>query len=143
MLLQLFNEINCRKIRNELNVFEGLMAAPMFTIIWFGTVLVQVVIVHGGGYALSCHMDGLTWQQWLICIAIGGACMLWRLLILPVPDSIFGRLVKDSKVGAEADLMDGAPEQQGSNLALAIRRQSIDGSKRHSQQSLDGSKLAG
>ena len=40
VLLQLFNEINSRKIMNELNVFEGIFRNPLFSIIWIGTVFV-------------------------------------------------------------------------------------------------------
>ena len=69
----------------------------MFTVIWFGTIAVQVAIVHGGGYALSCHLEGLTWQQWLICIAVGASCMIWRLLILAVPDFLC-RCSKNAKI---------------------------------------------
>ena len=123
VLLQLFNEINCRKIRNELNVFAGLKKAPMFIIIWFGTIAVQVAIVHGGGYALSCHLDGLTWEQWLICIGIGLSCMIWRLLILLIPDKIC-MIGQGSSTAVE-------PSGNSESLALALRRHSFDGSKKN------------
>jgi len=41
VLMQLFNEVNSRKIHNELNVFEGVMKNAYFIVIVIGTLLVQ------------------------------------------------------------------------------------------------------
>lgn len=43
VLMQLFNEINARKIHGERNVFEGVFNNPIFCTIVFGTFIVQVV----------------------------------------------------------------------------------------------------
>lgn len=40
--MQLFNEINARKIHGERNVFEGIFNNPVFCSIVFGTFVVQV-----------------------------------------------------------------------------------------------------
>lgn len=113
-------------------MFEGIFKAPLFIIIWIGTVAVQIVIVSGGGYALSCHLDGLTWEQWLICIGIGASCLLWRLPILLIPDKI-------CMFGAGKPTIVEPEEAHGESLALAMRRTSFDGSKKHSSFQSHGS----
>lgn len=42
VLMQLFNEINARKIHGERNVFDGIFANPIFCSIVLGTFAVQV-----------------------------------------------------------------------------------------------------
>lgn len=41
-MMQLFNEINARKIHGERNVFDGIFRNPIFCSIVFGTFAVQV-----------------------------------------------------------------------------------------------------
>lgn len=43
VLMQLFNEINARKIHGERNVFDGIFANPIFCSIVLGTFAVQVL----------------------------------------------------------------------------------------------------
>ena len=42
VLMQLFNEINSRKVHGERNVFEGIFRNPIFVGIMVGTFIVQV-----------------------------------------------------------------------------------------------------
>lgn len=42
VLMQLFNEINARKIHGERNVFDGIFSNPIFCSIVLGTFAVQV-----------------------------------------------------------------------------------------------------
>ena len=46
VFMQLFNEINCRKLFGEINVFEGFFANPLFLVIWVGTVVCQAAGVQ-------------------------------------------------------------------------------------------------
>lgn len=46
VLMQLFNEINARKIHGERNVFDGIFANPIFCSIVLGTFAVQVRLTH-------------------------------------------------------------------------------------------------
>lgn len=48
VLMQLFNEINARKIHGERNVFDGIFANPIFCSIVLGTFAVQVRRCWGG-----------------------------------------------------------------------------------------------
>lgn len=89
VLMQLFNEFNARKIKDELNVFEGLRNSPMFIVIWFITLGFQVLMIEVGSWAFSCHFLGLTGIQWLICVAFGSVPMFWRLVLLLLPSRFF------------------------------------------------------
>ena len=42
VLMQIFNEVNSRKIHNELNVFDGVLKNKIFLIIVIGTLVTQV-----------------------------------------------------------------------------------------------------
>ena len=46
VLMQLFNEINARKIHGERNVFDGIFANPIFCSIVLGTFAVQVSLTQ-------------------------------------------------------------------------------------------------
>lgn len=51
--MQVFNEINCRKLKSsELNVFENFFNNPLFVIILIGTVIIQYLCVELGGQSL-------------------------------------------------------------------------------------------
>lgn len=89
VILQLFNEFNARKIKDETNIFIGLKDNPFFIAIWFFTMGLQIIMVEVGSWALSCNFQGLTGIQWLICLAFGLISILWRLLLLLVPERYF------------------------------------------------------
>jgi len=65
---QVFNEINSRKVTNEMNVFKGIFTNPLFCGILSFIVIVQVLIVEFGGHGLKTVP--LTWDLWLICIGM-------------------------------------------------------------------------
>ncbi|XP_076152593.1 plasma membrane calcium-transporting ATPase 1 isoform X1 [Alosa pseudoharengus] len=85
VMMQLFNEINARKIHGERNVFDGIFNNLIFCSIVFGTFLIQIVIVQFGGKPFSCV--GLTIDQWLWCVFLGFGCLLWGQFISSVPTS--------------------------------------------------------
>ncbi|XP_016327139.1 plasma membrane calcium-transporting ATPase 1 isoform X2 [Sinocyclocheilus anshuiensis] len=85
VMMQLFNEINARKIHGERNVFEGIFNNMIFCTIVFGTFVIQIVIVQFGGKPFSCV--GLSIEQWLWCILLGFGCLLWGQIISSIPTS--------------------------------------------------------
>uniref|UniRef100_A0A8B9HQN3 Calcium-transporting ATPase n=1 Tax=Astyanax mexicanus TaxID=7994 RepID=A0A8B9HQN3_ASTMX len=85
VMMQLFNEINARKIHGERNVFDGIFNNLIFCSIVFGTFLIQIVIVQFGGKPFSCV--GLSIEQWLWCVFLGFGCLLWGQLITTIPTS--------------------------------------------------------
>ncbi|XP_027147680.1 plasma membrane calcium-transporting ATPase 1 isoform X1 [Larimichthys crocea] len=85
VLMQLFNEINARKIHGERNVFEGIFNNLIFCSIVFGTFIIQFVIVQFGGKPFSCV--ALTIDQWLWCTFLGFGSLLWGQVISSIPTS--------------------------------------------------------
>ncbi|XP_076131631.1 plasma membrane calcium-transporting ATPase 3b isoform X5 [Alosa pseudoharengus] len=83
VLMQLFNEINARKIHGERNVFDGIFSNPIFCSIVLGTFGIQIVIVQFGGKPFSCAP--LNVEQWLWCLFVGVGELLWGQLIATVP----------------------------------------------------------
>ncbi|XP_072522238.1 plasma membrane calcium-transporting ATPase 4 isoform X1 [Salminus brasiliensis] len=83
VMMQLFNEINARKIHGERNVFENIYRNPIFCCVVLGTFGLQIIIVQFGGKPFSC--TSLTLDQWLWCIFIGVGELLWGQFITAVP----------------------------------------------------------
>ncbi|KAM3833828.1 plasma membrane calcium-transporting ATPase 1-like isoform 2-T2 [Diretmus argenteus] len=85
VLMQLFNEINARKIHGERNVFDGMFNNPIFCSIVSGTFVIQIIIVQFGGKPFSCV--SLSADQWLWCVFLGVGCLLWGQLVSTIPTS--------------------------------------------------------
>lgn len=107
VMMQLFNEINARKIHGERNVFDGIFRNPIFCTIVLGTFAIQVPSPHltragqGGGSpalrAISVSVppisdlqivivqfggkpfscSPLQLDQWMWCIFIGLGELVW------------------------------------------------------------------
>ncbi|XP_065279220.1 plasma membrane calcium-transporting ATPase 3 isoform X10 [Emys orbicularis] len=85
VLMQLFNEVNARKIHGERNVFQGVFGNPIFCAIVLGTFGIQIVIVQFGGKPFSC--SPLNAEQWLWCLFVGVGELVWGQLIATIPTS--------------------------------------------------------
>uniref|UniRef100_A0A8C4SEN4 Calcium-transporting ATPase n=1 Tax=Erpetoichthys calabaricus TaxID=27687 RepID=A0A8C4SEN4_ERPCA len=100
VMMQLFNEINARKIHGERNVFEGIYNNPIFCSIVIGTFIIQIIIVQFGGKPFSCI--GLSIDQWLWCIFLGIGALLWGQLIASIPTSRL-KFLKEAGHGTQKD----------------------------------------
>ena len=69
--MQLFNEINCRHLHGESNVFDGLFKNKLFCFIWVTTAVLQVIMVQFGSFAIHVKEDGLDADIWGYCILFG------------------------------------------------------------------------
>ncbi|XP_070791259.1 plasma membrane calcium-transporting ATPase 3 isoform X3 [Pituophis catenifer annectens] len=85
VMMQLFNEINARKIHGERNVFDGIFSNPIFCSIVLGTFGIQIVIVQFGGKPFSC--SPLNTEQWLWCLFVGFGELVWGQVIATIPTS--------------------------------------------------------
>ncbi|XP_066473511.1 plasma membrane calcium-transporting ATPase 3 isoform X10 [Tiliqua scincoides] len=85
VMMQLFNEINARKIHGERNVFNGIFGNPIFCSIVLGTFGIQIVIVQFGGKPFSC--SPLNTEQWLWCLFVGVGELVWGQVIAAIPTS--------------------------------------------------------
>uniref|UniRef100_A0A8C5K678 Calcium-transporting ATPase n=1 Tax=Jaculus jaculus TaxID=51337 RepID=A0A8C5K678_JACJA len=105
VMMQLFNEINARKIHGERNVFDGIFRNPIFCTIVLGTFAIQILIVQFGGKPFSC--SPLQLDQWMWCIFIGLGELVWGQVIATIPTSRLkflkeaGRLTQKEEIPEE------------------------------------------
>ncbi|XP_055506589.1 plasma membrane calcium-transporting ATPase 1-like isoform X1 [Leucoraja erinacea] len=100
VLMQLFNEVNARKIHGERNVFNGIFKNPIFCSIVLGTFLVQILIVQFGGKPFSC--TELSIDQWLWCVFLGMGTLLWGQMIATIPTSRL-KFLKEAGLGTQKE----------------------------------------
>ena len=87
VFLQVVNEFNARKIRNEINIFSGLMSAPLFLAIIVATVVIQYVCVQHVGAFMNCVP--LNTDCWIKCLQFS---------IVPLPLGVLLRLIPVKEV---------------------------------------------
>ncbi|XP_063783716.1 plasma membrane calcium-transporting ATPase 1 isoform X5 [Pseudophryne corroboree] len=119
VMMQLFNEINARKIHGERNVFEGIFNNIIFCSIVLGTFIIQIVIVQFGGKPFSC--TELTVDQWLWSVFLGMGTLLWGQLVTTIPTSRL-KFLKEAGHGTQKD---DIPEEE-----LAEDAEEIDHAER-------------
>ncbi|XP_040200084.1 plasma membrane calcium-transporting ATPase 1 isoform X3 [Rana temporaria] len=119
VMMQLFNEINARKIHGERNVFEGIFNNIIFCSIVLGTFIIQIVIVQFGGKPFSC--TELTVDQWLWSVFLGLGTLLWGQLVTTIPTSRL-KFLKEAGHGTHKDEI---PEEE-----LAEDAEEIDHAER-------------
>jgi Ca2+ transporting ATPase len=73
VIMQLFNEINCKKLgMGDYNIFKGFLNNYLFIYILFMTLFIQLAIVQLGGHVLSCHPLSLTQHLLAVAFGVGG-----------------------------------------------------------------------
>ncbi|CAG8470029.1 4094_t:CDS:2 [Funneliformis mosseae] len=82
VFLQIFNEINCRRLDHKLNVLKGALANKFLIIIFFIMVIGQALIVQFGSAAFQATRLNII--QWLICVGFG---------FLSIPVGVIIRLI--------------------------------------------------
>ncbi|XP_048878047.1 plasma membrane calcium-transporting ATPase 2 isoform X4 [Brienomyrus brachyistius] len=106
VMMQLFNEINARKIHGERNVFNGIFRNPIFCTIVLGTFAVQIIIVQFGGKPFSC--SPLDLDKWMWCVFLGVGELLWGQVISTIPNS----RLKFLKGAGQLTEKDEVPEEE-------------------------------
>ncbi|KDO33672.1 calcium-translocating P-type ATPase [Saprolegnia parasitica CBS 223.65] len=83
VFLQIFNEVNARKLRDECNVLAGVGANRAFPCLFLLQFIVQVIVTQFGGVAFSC--EPLTWTQLLVALGLGALSLPVGLCLRLVP----------------------------------------------------------
>lgn len=74
--MQLFNQLNCRRVRDERNILEGIAAQPLFlTIIAVEAVLQYFIVQYGGEAFNTVPLSG---PQWAMCVGMGALGLVVR-----------------------------------------------------------------
>lgn len=95
MLLQVFNEINARKLKStEINVFKNFFNNPLFFIILILTVAIQFACVEFGGHSL--RTVPLSIEEHVHCLILGMLPLVFAPIFkIIVPASLFNALSKN------------------------------------------------
>jgi len=84
VFMQIFNEINARKVCGEINVFDGFFTNNLFLAIICGTAAAQVIIVElAGPFASTAPIDGMCWLV-SVLLGLGGIPWAFGLHFIPV-----------------------------------------------------------
>lgn len=83
VFMQLFNEINARKIHGEWNVFSGIHKNVVFLCVIAGQLTVQVLIIQFGGVVFTT--SALPLDLWLWCIFLGSTELLVQQILVLIP----------------------------------------------------------
>lgn len=65
---QIFNELNCRSISRDMNIFRGIFKNKFFLPIFFGTIVIQVGIIMFAGFIFST--TPLSFLEWTLCLVL-------------------------------------------------------------------------
>lgn len=95
VFLQVFNEINCRRIDGTMNVFKDLFDNWIFIVIQIVVILGQFLIVTFGGIAFKTVP--LSPLQWLITVAIGALSIPVGTIIRLLPDCCGRKFDEEAK----------------------------------------------
>ncbi|KAI1171977.1 calcium-translocating P-type ATPase [Nemania sp. FL0916] len=90
--MQIFNELNNRRLDNKFNIFEGVQRNKFFVGITVLMVGLQILIIFVGGAAFE--IKPINGAQWAICILSAVVCLPWGVLIRLFPDEWFAAIVK-------------------------------------------------
>jgi len=89
--LQVFNQFNCRRIDNHLNVFSGLHHNPYFILITLITVGGQIIIIFVGGTPFS--VVRLNGAQWALSIILGLLSLPVGVIVRLLPNRVVKRCI--------------------------------------------------
>ncbi|CEJ54886.1 hypothetical protein PMG11_01174 [Penicillium brasilianum] len=90
--MQIFNELNCRRLDNKFNVFEGIQKNKWFFVINFLMVGGQILIIFVGGKAFG--VTRLSGWQWGVCLGFAVFCIPWTAVLKLAPDASVEWLLK-------------------------------------------------
>nr|CAB3224470.1 plasma membrane calcium-transporting ATPase 3 [Phallusia mammillata] len=113
VLMQIFNEINARKIHGERDVFSGIFTNPIFCSILIGTLVLQILIVELGGQAFTT--TSLTLSQWLWCIFLGMFELVWGQVVSSIPNKVLPKFLAFGKSKAVEET-DGSGEDENDEV---------------------------
>ncbi|KAM9859485.1 plasma membrane calcium-transporting ATPase 2 isoform 2-T2 [Aulostomus maculatus] len=119
VMMQLFNEINARKIHGERNVFEGIFRNPIFCTIVFGTFAVQILIVQFGGKPFSCQPLDL--EKWMWCVFLGLGELVWGQVIATIPNSRLRILRRAGQLSQKDELPEEDVNEENEEIDHAER----------------------
>ena len=81
----LFNQINCRIIDDSFNTFKRISKGILFILVTSIELGIQILLSQFGFKVFHCVENGLSFYQWLICLAISLSTMIFNIFIKIIP----------------------------------------------------------
>ncbi|KAF2458938.1 hypothetical protein BDY21DRAFT_283004 [Lineolata rhizophorae] len=91
--MQIFNQVNNRRLDNHFNIFEGIQHNYFFIVINCIMVAGQIMIVFVGGAAFK--VERLNGAQWGYSIVLGAISLPVGVIIRLIPDDLIRRCIPD------------------------------------------------
>ena len=82
--MQIFNELNSRRLDNKFNIFEDVYKNYLFMGINAIMIAGQILIVFVGGAAFQ--IKAINGMQWGVCLLCAAPCIGWAVVLRCVPD---------------------------------------------------------
>ena len=157
VIYTLFNQINCRMIDDSFNILKRITRSILFPLITLLELALQVLIVSVGKSVFHVANNGLTGEQWGICIGFSAitfvVCILAKLVpIEKIIDSCFedrNKKEKEKEKGKMKDkdaVSDSTIENSNINLRIHVKKklydQAIPKEEKRSKESKDLFKLS-
>eukprot|EP00803_Ostreobium_quekettii_P006058 evm.model.scf_144.7 EVM.evm.TU.scf_144.7 scf_144:78288-87675(-) len=80
IFMQVFNEVNSRKIADEYNFVSGIFTSKIFVGVLVVTVVLQIIIMTTP-FGDFFRVNTLTWYEWVLTVGIGAGTVPWSLAI--------------------------------------------------------------
>ncbi|KAJ3103218.1 hypothetical protein HDU96_009373 [Phlyctochytrium bullatum] len=118
VMMQMFNQINCRRIDNTINVFNGILRNPFLYCIFIGVVFCQVIIVNFGSVGFSTvPISGV---HWAVSILVGFLSIPMGVILRLIPDDIiFGKKHTHNYRAVGLRSGPGSANQSSSSMEMA------------------------
>ena len=81
----LFNQVNCRIIDDSFNTFKRINKGLLFILVTSIELAIQILLSQFGYTVFHCVFHGLSFIQWMICLAISLSTMIFNILIKLIP----------------------------------------------------------
>lgn len=115
VFLQVFNQLNCRRIDSGLNIFQGITKNYYFIVIFFLIIFFQVIIINFGGVAFeTVPLDRL---QWAVSILIGLLSIPIGVIIRMIPLDLFASLGSHHQQQSDSNGTSGRLPTQRNSLS--------------------------
>ena len=147
VIYTLFNQINCRVIDDNFNIFVRIGNNIFFPIITLSELVLQIFLIQFGGDAFKCSESGLSLMQWLISIGFSLFTFILSFIIKIIPidvciQNILDNASRGNKVAGiddllhKNDLTDNGSKDNEKNQNK-IRKSLIDALRKNSETSFD------
>jgi len=88
IFMQVFNEVNSRKIADEYNFVSGILTSKIFMGVLIITTLLQIIIMTTP-FGDFFNVNSLTWYEWVLTVGIGAGTVPWSLAIRVISRTCF------------------------------------------------------